>query len=219
MNGIYSIADAKPASLGLSAYRSYTEKIASRHPRLKKLIKAVGPPRYKIPIWRSVDSAVLYAVIGQMLSSQAACSIIKKLLEKFGSAQAVITWAGTTAFRLGALQGISQRKRRALKEWSNYLGKEGDVWRRWPAMTLDEYRGQIMNIWGFGRWAADMIAIFYLGRMDVWPDTDKGIDKISKLVFGKSAKQSRGYVKGYETIAALYFWECANQKLVAQFDQ
>ena len=85
-------------------------------------------------------------------------------------------------------------------------------------MPLNEYRSEICSIWGFGRWSADMIAIFHLGRMDVWPETDAGIQKSSRLVFGTDnyAKINR-LISGCETVAALYLWELINKKLLHHF--
>ena len=82
-------------------------------------------------------------------------------------------------------------------------------------MPLPQYKHEIMSIWGFGQWAADMIAIFYLGRMDVWPNTDGGIIKASRIVFGQiSEKEIKQIINGSETVVALYLWEMLNRKIV-----
>jgi 3-methyladenine DNA glycosylase/8-oxoguanine DNA glycosylase len=65
-----------------------------------------------------------------------------------------------------------------------------------------------------------MIGIFYLGRSDIWPETDTGIRNACTIVFrttdfGKIKK----YVKDCETVAALYLWELINRKLLKQIKQ
>lgn len=198
-----------------NSYKKHTG-ILSEHPRLKTLIETAGPLKYKIPIWASIDDAVLYAVIGQMLSNAASASIIKHLLKRFKTSNAVIRWAEKTWKKQGPLYGVSQRKRKALKEWSLYSKSSYGVWKKWKDIALKEYRDEINAVWGFGRWSADMIAIFYLGRMDVWPETDNGIQKISSLVF-KTNKSSiiEKYISGCETVAALYMWEVINKNLIS----
>lgn len=63
-----------------------------------------------------------------------------------------------------------------------------------------------------------MIAIFYLGRMDIWPETDNGIQKISNLIFKTTESNGiKKYIAGCETVTALYMWELINQNLVSDF--
>ena len=203
----------KPPNKRHSKYTS----ILSKHPRLKILIETTGPLTFRIPVWSSIDDAVLYAVIGQMLSNTASTAIIRRLLEKFKTSNAVIEWAEKTWKKEGAVYGVSQRKRKALKEWAVYSRNSGRNWEKWKNIPLKQYRDEISMIWGFGRWSADMIAIFYLGRMDVWPETDNGIQKISSLIF-KTNKTSiiKKYISGCETITALYMWELINKNLVSE---
>lgn len=71
-----------------------------------------------------------------------------------------------------------------------------------------------MNIWGFGRWSADMIGIFHLGRMDIWPESDAGIKKACKLVFRTDQYYKiKKHISGCETVAAIYLWELLNRNL------
>lgn len=217
MNDVCSMLPNTVGKNITSKYGKYT-RILSKHPPLKKLINLVGPLGYNIPIWVSIDDAVLYAVIGQMLSVSASVSIINRLYNDLGSSYAILQWAQKNCYKKGPVRGVSQRKRKALKEWCTYANKNCDKWRNWKNMPLDAYRGEICSIWGFGRWSADMIAIFHLGRMDVWPETDTGIQKSSRLVFGTD---NRGIISkliaGCETTAALYLWELANRNLLYHF--
>ena len=212
------ISPVSPFSSKQSSNKIYSKDagLSSRHPRLRILIETAGPLEIKIPIWSSINNAVLYAVIGQMLSNAASSAIIRNLLEKFKTPKAVIEWAEKTWKKKGPVYGVSQRKRKTLKEWAVYSKNNKQAWRKWKNIPLEKYRNEISTIWGFGRWSADMIAIFYLGRMDVWPETDKGIQKISILIF-KTGKAGfvKKYISGYETITALYMWQLINKNLVS----
>lgn len=187
-----------------------------KNPKLQKLFCLVGNLDYKIPLWDSIDDAVLYAVIGQMLSISAARSIINQLVKKFGSSRRVIDWAGKSSYRSGPVYGVSCRKRKALAEWNKYALNKNNFRAKWLKMPLDNYRAEISSIWGFGRWSADMMAIFYAGRKDIWPESDAGINKASRIIFG-SARHSeiKKRIKGYETIISLYLWEMINRKIPA----
>lgn len=204
----------------IRVYKKYTDIMAARHPNLKLLIRTVGDLGYEVPVWDSIEDAVVYAVIGQMLSTSATNSIIKKLSEEFGSSKKIICWASQNADKPGPLIGVSQRKRRALAGWSVYMKTNKKAYVAWSRLPLLKYREEVKKIWGFGDWAADMIAIFHLGRMDVWPESDAGIKRACRIVFGKHEKSRVvEYVNGCESVAALYLWELLNRKLIADFEK
>lgn len=216
MEGVYSIFP----NTSRKNTNKYNESIytLSKNSRLKYLIELVGCLKYGIPIWAFIEDAVLYSVIGQMLSNSAAKAIIKRLLENFGTSNFVIEWAEKTWRRKGPLYGVSQKKRKALYKWLLFSRKNYELWKRWKDVPLETYRSEICAIWGFGRWSADMIAIFYLGRLDICPETDRGIQKISSLIF-KTGKSSviKKHISGCETVVALYMWELINQNLTVDF--
>lgn len=217
MNDVCSILPNTVGKNIISKYGKYTRTL-SKHLPLKKLINLVGPLGYNIPIWPSIDDAVLYAVIGQMLSVSASASIINRLYNDLGSSLAILQWAQKNCYKKGPVRGVSQRKRKALKAWCTYTNNNCSKRKSWKNMPLDAYRGEICSIWGFGRWSADMIAIFHLGRMDVWPETDAGIQKSSRLVFGTdNCGIISKLIAGCETTAALYLWELANRNLLYHF--
>ncbi|MFA5746915.1 MAG: hypothetical protein WC926_02460 [Candidatus Paceibacterota bacterium] len=199
-------------------YRKHLASL-SQHPRFRSLIKLVGPVRPEVPIWHLIDDAVLYSVVGQMLSLSAASSIINKLLREFKTSSAVIDWASKTSHIEGPLKGLSKRKRMALRAWKDFSQAYPGTWKKWGLLPLDEFRNQVTSIWGFGRWSSDMIGIFHLGRMDVWPENDTGIKKACKVVF-KTDQHSkiRKHVAGSETVAAIYLWELLNRNLENALD-
>jgi DNA-3-methyladenine glycosylase II len=150
-----------------------------------------------------------------MLSVSASVSIISRLYQEFGSSCSVLKWAQKSCYKIGPIRGVSQRKRKAFRAWQLYAKDNYGKWKKWAKMPLSEYREEICSIWGFGRWSADMIAIFHLGRMDVWPETDTGLQKACEVVFkNQTQSQVKGYIAGCETVAALYLWALINKKLI-----
>jgi 3-methyladenine DNA glycosylase/8-oxoguanine DNA glycosylase len=142
-----------------------------------------------------------------MLSSQASASILRNLYKRFPSSVKVIRWAHMTSNRHGALLGLSQKKRKALSSWFVFSQKNKNRWIRWQSMSTIEFRKEIISLWGFGPWTADMIAIFYLCRKDVWPKNDTGLQNVSRVVFGTDdEKVIAQYIFGHETAVALFFW-------------
>ena len=52
----------------------------------------------------------------------------------------------------------------------------------------DEIVERLSRVRGIGKWTAEMLLIFRLGRPDVFPGTDYGIRKGYLLTFGKTRK-------------------------------
>lgn len=210
---VYSIFDTYKSKK--KRYEKYAEILSSRHSRLKHLISLIGPIKIEVPIWSMPEDAVLYAVIGQMLSVSAASSIIKRLIERFDSSRNVIDWAGRTYLRKGPVYGVSQRKRKALREWNKYFTGSSCSYKGWKKMAVSEYRNEVKRIWGFGEWSADMIGIFHLGRMDILPVQDSGIKKMCRVLFGNEDVEGvRHYFEDCETVASIYMWEALNRNLL-----
>lgn len=194
------------------------QTLSSRHPRLRLLIETIGKIDIDLPKWKSVEDAIVYSVIGQMLSGLATQSIISKLIKQFDKSTNIVDWCIQTKHIPGPLFGVSQRKRKAIAEWGEFIIKNGKVYNRWPEMTLEAYRNEITKIWGFGRWSSDMIAIFFLGRLDVWPETDAGIKRACYAVFEKyDVSFIEKYIRNCETVTALYLWELLNRNLISDF--
>jgi len=197
-----------------STLLKHTTILSKRDYRLKILVNTVGNLDISLPKWGNIDDAVVYSVIGQMLSSSASKAIIARLKERFDDSLSIIDWCVQTSPMKGPLLGVSQRKRRALSEWNTY--RNSGNYNKWSKMPLEVYQKEVIQIWGFGKWSSDMIAIFHLSRMDIWPETDKGIERACRIVFGNDMN-IRQYVKGCETVASLFLWDLINNKLISEF--
>ncbi|MFH1282042.1 MAG: hypothetical protein ABII27_00065 [bacterium] len=211
---IHNIFSSRLSLLKSKSAVNHSDKNIIKHQGILKLISAIGPLRYKIPLWKSVNEAILYSIIGQMLSVSATTAIISRLIKRFKSAENIIKWATKNYRTAGPICGVSMRKRKALNAWYQYSSDNKNNIKRWNKMTTNEFRNEIKTIWGLGRWSADMLAIFHLGRRDVWPATDIGIKKISMQLFATDDyKIIKKYIVNNETMIALYFWEAIDNKL------
>ena len=81
--------------------------------------------------------------------------------------------------------------------------------------TLDDERASalLMDLPGVGRWTADMLLMFSLGRMDVLPIGDLALRKSIRLHYRLSADAGHEVYlelaeawRPYRTIASWYYW-------------
>src|SRR6202045_4159472 len=80
-------------------------------------------------------------------------------------------------------------------------------------MSDEEIIERLIQVRGIGRWTVEMLLLFDLGRPDVWPVHDYGVQKGFAKTFGKrklpTPKQLLKHGKRFaphRSVAAWYFW-------------
>ena len=114
------------------------------------------------------------AVIAQQVSTAAARTIGKRLLEKCSGS---ITPAKVGKLSLKQLQsvGLTGAKVRTLDELTRATLSSEINFRRFPYLSDEEIISELVPLFGIGRWTVEMFLIFQLGRLDVWPVDDLAV--------------------------------------------
>jgi len=76
------------------------------------------------------------------------------------------------------------------------------------AMQPQARAAHLMQIWGVGRWTADMANMFWFGESDIWPDGDVAARKTLEKLTSKRRKTvcTAARFAPYRTALALYMW-------------
>lgn len=198
---------------------SLARRVARRHPTLRLLFRVVGPLQTKVPRGLSTHEAILRVIIGQMLSSKAASAIRLRLMEEHGSAEGVFRWAAKGRAPRGPGGGLSLVKRKALRAWWQYCHEGADdpaeVWR---TLSNADLRDAVSQLYGLGTWSADVLGIFSMGRLGIWPVGDVGLDRARAIVFrGVGKREFSKIIAGHESLVAVYLWEVLNRDLTRHF--
>jgi DNA-3-methyladenine glycosylase II len=110
--------------------------------------------------------------------------------------------------------GLSRSKTAALKDLATKT-IDGTVptRRELVRMTDEEIIERLTKVRGIGRWTVEMLLLFELGRLDVWPVADYGVRKGFARTFGrKKLPTPKQFQKigekwrPYRSVAAWYFW-------------
>jgi DNA-3-methyladenine glycosylase II len=182
------------------------------------LIDRVGPVKLRprrLPPFQSLT----HAVIHQQLSGQAAGTILRRFRALFGddgfpAPEAVLKasperlrGAGLSRPKASYILGIAQ------KAADGYIPTLDDCDR----MTDAEIVERLISIKGVGRWTAEMLLIFNLGRADVLPVHDLGVRKGFQHAYRKRKLPDPEQVARYgvrwaphRTTAAWYLWRAAD---------
>ena len=105
--------------------------------------------------------------------------------------------------------GLSQNKIKSIMGAKKAINDGLISLEKLEQLSYGDYKKLIKSLWGFGDWSAEMIAIFYLGRTNVWSDGDlmlsKGINEIC-LDTETSPQQLIDMVDPFQSYLALHIW-------------
>jgi DNA-3-methyladenine glycosylase II len=182
-------------------------------PVLGEVIRRVGPFRLSPRTEGTHFDAVCRSIIYQQLSGKAAATIHGRVLTLYGGRSPLPReLAATTDEQLRGV-GLSRQKLSYLKDLALRVASN-----ELPIETLhdlvdEEVIDALVRIKGVGRWTAQMFLMFRLGRPDVLPDLDLGIQKAIQRAYRLRKRPLPGRVlkigaawAPYRTVASWYLW-------------
>ena len=177
------------------------------------VIDRVGPCQARAQPEGTHFGAVLRSIVYQQLSGAAAATIHGRVLALFdGNEPSPRALLRMDDARLRAA-GLSGQKTAYIKDLAAHAS-----YRRFPIERLHELDDAavidtLTQVKGVGRWTAQMFLMFRLGRPDVLPELDLGIQKGMQRAFGLRRLPTPQQVlkRGapwapYRTIASWYLW-------------
>src|SRR5438876_5282721 len=115
--------------------------------------------------------------------------------------------------------GLSRSKTAAIKDLAaKTLDGTVPSGRALLRMSDDEIIARLTQVRGIGRWTVEMLLLFDLGRPDVWPVADYGVQKgfaktfrKRKLPTPKELMKHGEKWRPHRSVAAWYFWRALDQ--------
>ena len=186
-------------------------KISAKHCKpLESIIKANGPINIEIPADLELFDCLAQTVVEQQLSYKSAKSIWNKI--KTSSEQRkikLIDYFDTEYIANIRKDGLSKNKIKAILGAKKAVDDGEITLKRLSEMNDIEFKKSITSLWGFGDWSAEMIAIFYLGRTNIWSEKDlilnKGINQICDQC-ELTPDELLTLVDPYQSFLALHIW-------------
>jgi DNA-3-methyladenine glycosylase II len=188
-------------------------------PRLSAVIDSVGKCTFAPAEHLEHFTAISRSIVFQQLSGKAATTIYNRFAALFPNdipAAHLLVDIPDDKFRAA---GLSRQKIGYLRDFASRVNA-GDV----PIDTLsdlsdEEIIAALVSVKGIGRWTAQMFLMFRLGRLDVLPDLDLGIQKgiqrayrMRKLPTPKRVLEVGRKWAPYRTIASWYLWRSLDAK-------
>ena len=196
-------------------------QLGKMSPMMRRLIRAHGDCTLS-PRWRqSPYQALVRAVIYQQLTGLVAGKILDRFVVQLSStgkfpAHGEILVASDEQLRSA---GLSRQKTSYLKAIAQETatGRIPNKRSALAKLSDEDIISQFTRVRGVGRWTAEMLLIFTLGRLDVLPVDDYGVRKgfshaagLETMVTAKDLKQFGAQWSPYRSVAAWYLWREAD---------
>lgn len=185
--------------------------IMRRDPVLGALVKQIGPTdlRRRGTPYQSLFRALLY----QQLAGAAAATIERRLLALFDDrVPEPDALLATETEKLRSV-GLSRQKASYMHSLAEHFASGQISNRALGRMSDEELIEHVTQIKGIGTWTAHMLLMFSLGRPDVLPTGDLGVQKAIQEVYElreppdpKTMLEIGEPWRPFRTIASWYLW-------------
>ena len=187
------------------------EHISRADPVMREIIGRVGP--FALEVRGEPYPALLRSILYQQLAGPAAAAIERRFLAIFGGDI-------PTPEALRAVDDETLRTAGVSRQKAGYMRSLGEQFasgalndrtlRRAPDESVIE---MVTQTKGIGRWTADMLLLFCLGRPDVLPVGDLGVRSSMKIAYGLDELPSPAEMEAisegwrpYRSAGTWYLW-------------
>jgi DNA-3-methyladenine glycosylase II len=186
----------------------------ARDKRLKKLIDQHKP--FRLERREHIHIHLCGSIMSQQLSTKVAATIHKRFLDLYkGRTPTPQDILSTPVETLRSI-GLSNAKTRYVHNVARFAIEQGLDPVRMNKMDNEEVIAYLTQIKGVGRWTAEMLLMFTLGREDVFAIDDLGIQNAMIGIYKLDNSEKKAFREGlldisvkwspYRTYACLHLW-------------
>lgn len=186
----------------MATTKTKPDKLLSKDPIMRGLMQNHERPAFGgTPLF----IALVRAIISQQISEAAAATIFRRLKQLTELTPTAVLELSPESIRSC---GISMSKVGYIRSISHAVlaGHLDEI----ETMPDEEAIKTLVQLKGVGRWTAEMILIFALGRDNVWPCDDAGLRRTVKQLYGyetlEEFKSLGDRFAPYRSHAAWYLW-------------
>jgi len=190
---------------------------------LAKFIDQQGPLALQVTNAPDLFTALAEAIVYQQLSGKAAATIYGRFTGLFPGALPDAAVAKTLEIPQLRSVGLSQNKALAIQDLAT-KSMDGSLWPLRKIYCSDDQAviENLVQVRGIGPWTAQMLLIFTLGRPDVMPAADLGVQKgvqavyrMRKLPSPNQVLRRTQHLAPFRSAASWYFWRAADTQLMS----
>ncbi len=203
--------NAKDSLADKKTWLAAAKHLTDVDPVLAKVILAYGP--YKFELEDGYYESLVGAIIFQQLAGKAAQAILNRFKALYdGKIPTPKEFLETPDSKLRTA-GLSPQKISYLKDLCTRLENGNLDLKHLQDLADDEVVRELDEVRGIGRWTAEMFLMFSLGRTNVLPVDDLGLQKAAQRLYAlKELPDHDTFEKlardwhPYRSIASIYLW-------------
>ena len=194
------------------------DTLKSSCPHMARLIKAKGPFRLQVRKGADLFISLASSIAYQQLSGKAAATIYGRFEALFDNNRPVASDTVNLSLQTLRAVGLSNNKALAILDLAEHScsGSLPNA-RKMARLDDDAIIENLCRVRGIGPWTVQMYLMFSLGRPDVMPATDLGIQKgvqntyqLPELPKPDDVLETTRHLAPYRSAASWYFWRAAD---------
>ena len=199
--------------MSTTSHRQALAHLRSADPVIARVIDAVGPYRLQVRSEGTHFDALVRAIVYQQLSGKAAATIHGRLKALFGGRDP--TPDELLAIPEETLRGVglSRQKLGYIRDLAAHVANGELPIDNLHELDDDALTEALVRVKGIGRWTAQMFLMFRLGRPNVLPDLDLGIQNGVQRAYGLRARPKPKDIlrigarwAPHSSVASWYMW-------------
>ena len=191
----------------------------SSDPKMADIIPHINLPL--VEVHSDIYLDLISSIVSQQLSVKAADTIFNRFLDLFENRYPTPQQILDKDAEILRGCGLSYQKATYIKNIAAYWIENKDAMKDWLSMSDDDIIAELTPIKGVGKWTVQMILMFRLNRLDVFPIDDLGIRQGMIKIYGveetgkdliKKLHELAEPWRPYRSIACRYVWKWKDTK-------
>ena len=184
------------------------------YPKLSWLFDATTPLASLTPTTWPIAECISRIVTGQMLSRHAAQTIYERA-QKLAEQKQL---RGTYLLSRDELRrcGVSRSKAEAITAFGAQYAADPTPFEAWRTLPFEGIREAVGSHRGLGDWSASILALFYFGQEDVFPETDgtlkRALQRLAEHPRGERVDPHRA--SPHRSVLAQILWRAIDHGII-----
>jgi len=202
------------------SHRAAVRHLKQSDPVMRRIIAKVGPCRLAERVQTNRLRALVVAIISQQISWHAARTVERRFCAIYGcdSANRRSRFPGpekilATPVRRLRAAGLSRQKVRYIRDIASRAANGALPLERLGRLNDEAIMERLVAVKGIGRWTAEIFMMFSLGRPDVFPVDDLGLQHAVRMAYGLRRMPSEKKMlelgeawRPHRSVASWYLW-------------
>jgi DNA-3-methyladenine glycosylase II len=182
----------------------------------KKLAVILDDQFHELKYHKNIPLRLIASIMSQQLNTKVAAIIYSRFLQLYGGTEPTSAQILETSYEQLRSIGLSHAKASYVHNVARFCVDQNISDKQLLAMEDEAVMDLLLQIKGVGKWTVEMLLMFTLGRQDIFPIDDRGIQhamiklykikEADKKALREKLLKISGKWSPYRTYACLHLW-------------